>query len=516
MQVSTCFKLFKIMRTSVAIVGAGPTGLTLALALANYGIDFKLIDSKAVISPLSKALGIQARTLELLEDLGAVSPFLEQGKANGKINLFVSGKKKGGFDLSAIGEGFSAYPYMLTLPQNQTEEILAQKVEELGQKIHWSTALVALEQNTQGVHLQLKNPEGELEHLQADYLVGCDGARSKVRHELELPFEGGTDSRYFYVVDTQIIWEGTQDTADMYNCFCKNSFVAIIRMPGTDRFRIIGIMPKEFDNPASTTQADIVHQIKTDSELDIELVDISWHAVYKVHTRKAPSFQQGRCFIAGDAAHVHTPAGGQGMNTGIQDAYNLAWKLAMVCKGQAAPSLLDTYNEEREKNARQLLVGTDRAFNIQSGDGAFIRFIRLHVFPSIAGFLSNRDMFKKKLFPIFSQINIKYPESSLTQTSKHGKVQAGDRLPYFELPQGGKIYDLIQGGQFHLLCAQAPSISLPDYVKVVPFRDFSKKLFGNSEGLLVLVRPDNHVAYIGKEEKELESYFKKEAFAQLV
>ncbi len=502
------------MNTPVVIVGAGPTGLTLALALATYGIDFKLIDHKAAISPLSKALGIQARTLELLEDLGVVEPFLEKGKPNGMINLYVRGKKRGAFDLSTIGEGFSAYPYMLTLPQNQTEEILYQHLKELGQDIHWSTALLDFEQEKQGVTVHIKNAEGVIETIEAAYLVGCDGARSAVREQLGLPFEGDTASRFFYVMDTKIVWKGEVEAeADMYNCLCRNSFVAIIRMPGTERYRIIGILPKELDHPTNTSRADIVQQIKTDSELDIELEEISWHAVYNVHTRKAPSFQQGRCFIAGDAAHVHTPAGGQGMNTGIQDAYNLAWKLNMVLQGQAAAPLLATYNEEREKNARQLIAGTDRAFNIQSGDGALTRFVRLYVFPPIAGFLFSREIFKTKLFPIFSQINISYPESALTQPSKSGQVQAGDRVPYFEWSEGYKIYDLLKGGQYHLLAKSIPvGIELPTYVRFVPFDAFPKAIFGSPSNLLLLVRPDNYIAYIGTEAQALSAYFENELF----
>lgn len=504
------------MKKSVVIVGAGPTGLTLALALANYGIDFTLIDSKAAISPLSKALGIQARTLELLEDLGVVAPFLEQGKANGKINLLVSGKKRSTIDLSTIGEGLSAYPYMLTLPQNQTEEILYQEVQRLGHSINWSTELVDFEQNSKGVVVQVNDKKGATQTITADYLIGCDGARSTVRQQLGLSFDGGTDSRYFYVIDTQVIWEGVEDSADMYNCLSRNSFVAFIRMPGTDRFRIIGIMPKKFDSPDQTTQADILQQIKIDSQLDIKLTNTSWHAVYKVHTRKADTFQKGRCFIAGDAAHVHTPAGGQGMNTGIQDAYNLAWKLQLVLKGQASEHLLATYNEEREENARRLLAGTDRAFNVQSGDGVLTRFIRLHVFPPIANFLFSNKLFKKKIFPIFSQININYPESALTLSSQHGQVKAGDRLPYFELSKGENIYTLLKGGQFHLLAAQQPDMVLPSYVHWVSFEEFPKELFGSTKDLLVLVRPDNYVAYLGHQEADLKAYFQKDLFLPIV
>lgn len=501
--------------TSVIIAGAGPTGLTLALALAQQGIDFVLLDAKSHISPLSKALGIQARTLELFEDMELVQPLLEQGQVDGTMQIIVRGKARGGFDFSNIGAGYSAYPYMLTLPQNQTETILYEQLKALGQPLHWNTKLLGLEQDEQGVKAQLALPDGSTLSLRGDYLVGCDGARSVVRHALNCTFEGSTEGRYFYVMDTRVDWKETPQT-DIAMCFAPSNFTAIVKMPGTDRYRFIGIMPKDMtDAQAQAIDHEAIErQIKETSQLDIELLDTTWHTVYKVHSRKADRFKVGRCFIAGDAAHVHTPAGGQGMNTGIQDAYNLAWKLAFVLQGKATPALLDTYDSEREQNARQLLAGTDRAFQVQTSNHKLIQFIRLHVFPPLAKWLLNRKMLRQKLFPIFSQINIQYPDSPLTQTSQAGKVHAGERLPYFLLEDGRKIYDLIQGmSHYHLLTSSLPEgLTLPDWVKWVPFDAFPKDLFGDANDLLVLVRPDNYIAYVGKEATALQAALDQDHF----
>ena len=311
------------MTTDVIIVGAGPTGLSLAVFLAQQGVSCLIFDKELGITHLSKALGIQARTLELFDDTSIVEPFLDRGYVASTGHIFVGGKTKAQFDMSKIGEGLSPYPYMLTLPQHQTEHILEAQLKDLGEQVLWQTELLVMSQDQNGVHVELRMAGEHTERVTGRYLVGCDGAGSTVRKQLGLRFEGDTLGKYFYVVDAQIDWSLGYGE-DFYHCFCRNTFVAFIPIPGEQRFRIIGTLPPRYEQPGQITLEQICTLIQADSEIPLIFREISWHSIYKVHTRKADRFRRGRCFVAGDAAHVHTPAGGQGMNTGIQDSYNLA------------------------------------------------------------------------------------------------------------------------------------------------------------------------------------------------
>jgi len=500
------------MNTDIFISGAGPTGLTLALQLAKLGIDFIIIDKKSAITELSKALGIQCRTLELFDDMNIIEPFLEQGNTADKGNIIVRGELKTSFNMKNIGEGLSPYPYMLTLPQDKTEAILYGEMKKLGKDVLWNTELTAFSEDKEGVKIQVVDKKGEIKHITAKYLVGCDGASSFVRNQLKFNFEGDTQGKYFYVVDAKIDWDLGNDD-DFYNCFCEETFVAFMPVPGEKRFRIIGVLPKKFDNPDSVTLDQIVDRIKSDSEIPMEITQINWHSVYKVHTRKADSFRKGNCFIAGDAGHVHTPAGGQGMNTGIQDSYNLAWKFMMVINGTATDKILNTYDFERERNARNLLEGTDKAFELQSGDAPIYVFLRMQVIPRIANWLLSFNALKQRLFLLFSQINIKYPESPLSIESKVKKIEAGDRFPYFRLANGKSIYDYLKGPHYILISKNETSnIDIPHFVIQRQIEDLPTDIFGESENLMILVRPDNHISYIGSKADEVENFFKNDLF----
>lgn len=495
------------MHTDVIIIGAGPTGLTLATNLAMLGVDFIIIDKKSGITELSKALGIQARTLELFDDLNIVEPFLEKGKITGSVSLFIRGKKRGGFDLSSVGEGMSPFPYMLSLPQNITEEILCNRLSDYNRIVEWNTELLDITKGDDIISATIKRDDDTTSQIHGKYLVGCDGGSSFVRKRLGLNFEGDTLGKYFYVLDTKIEWD--IEHSDMYACLCKDTFVAFIPMVGEKRYRVIGILPKSIENPDDTSLQEIVERIKIDSEIPCELSEIKWHSVYKVHTRKADRFIKGNCFIAGDAAHVHTPAGGQGMNTGIQDAYNLAWKLNMVINHNADKKLLETYDSEREMNAQDLLNTTDKSFEIQAGDGIITSFIRMNIFPRLAKFMFGNKLFKKKLFPVFSQIGIKYPDSTLTVSNKIGKVESGDRLPYFKMEDGNSIYEILKEPKHHLLTLEgSEDYNLPSYIIQKKISSLPQSVFGKNPNVLILLRPDNYISYIGTDFNEIIKFIK--------
>ncbi|HEY0431578.1 MAG TPA: FAD-dependent monooxygenase, partial [Pyrinomonadaceae bacterium] len=502
--------------TDVIIVGAGPTGLSLACQLTRYGIDFVVVETNAGVTPYSKALGVHARTLEIYEQLELAELAVARGTVAGKIRLLEKGEVVGEVDLSNIGEGLSAFPYMLVLEQSQNERLLYDYLQAHGRDVLWQTALQTFTQDESGVTANVKNAAGEWQVITSKYLVGCDGARSPVRSALGLSFEGSTFERTFYVADVQIDWKFSHDA--LHGCLARNAVVAFFPMPGEKHWRIVGAFPEEFaKDEGEVLYEEIEARIKEEAEIDLDITRVDWFSTYKVHTRHVEKFSSGRCFLAGDSAHIHTPAGGQGMNTGIQDAYNLAWKLALVIKGAAAPSLLETYNEERLPNAKRLLQTTDRMFNLAAGTDWFVNLIRTTVFPPMAKFILSLDAVKKRFFPLISQIGITYRESSLSahDGDEDFEVQAGDRMPYF-LIDGKSVYDRLREPTFHLLTfSDGERDYQQDYQKqlnelqsniaglidhhVIPLYPQVAEIFDTSEPFNLLLRPDNYIAFIDSE-----------------
>ncbi|MBV9216462.1 MAG: FAD-dependent monooxygenase [Acidobacteria bacterium] len=292
----------------------------------------------------------------------------------------------------------------------------------------------------------------------------------------------------------------------------KNSLLAFFPMVGDRRYRIVGTFPEEFaKDEGDILYEEIEQQIKKDAELELAVTDVNWFSTYKVHTRHVDRFSVGRCFLAGDSAHIHSPAGAQGMNTGIQDGYNLAWKLAWVLRGDASGELLNTYNEERLPNAEQLTKTTDRFFGLAAGPEPITAFARLYIFPYIAQFLFSLDLVKKFVFPRISQIQINYEDDSLSRQIGDFAVKAGDRMPWFEL-DGRSVYDDLRGPCFHLAIfhdGKGEIQPLPDdlmkkWEGKVDSHFYSlfphvSELFGTQESFYVILRPDNYIGLISND-----------------
>lgn len=274
-------------------------------------------------------------------------------------------------------------------------------------------------------------------------------------------------------------------------------------MVGENRFRIVGTFPEGHNaDEGEILYEEIERQIELDTNLKLDISHVNWFSVYKVHSRAVNKFSEGRCFVAGDAAHIHTPAGGQGMNTGIQDGYNLAWKLAMASRGTVGNSLLDTYNEERLPNARRLLKTTDRLFEFGASDDWFISFVRMHIFPHVLGVALSFDVVKKAIFPLVSQIGISYRDSSLSRDEAGLAVRAGDRMPWFEI-FGSSIYDRLHGPKFHLLAFGCTPPDLgSDLIDVyeLPITAEVEEHFGTDAPFTVLLRPDNYIGLTARDE----------------
>jgi 2-polyprenyl-6-methoxyphenol hydroxylase-like FAD-dependent oxidoreductase len=496
------------VKTQVAIIGAGPTGLSLAAQLIRYGISFIILEKNEKTTPLSKAVVIQARTLEIFDEIGLASRAISRGRTTMALNMFYKGKHRAHLDLNGLGNGQSAFPFVLSLEQSKTEELLVEFLAENGQSVKWQSEFTHFDQDSDGVTIHYKDAETREHIIKASYIVGCDGAGSLVRHKAGMSFEGDTIPKIFYVADVTLK-SPVINKDELFIFLIPKGFILFFPMEGDGHYRVIGILPEMTSEQAeSFTFEDIRESVEKQLQIQIAFTEIRWFSHYKVHSRKAETFRNGRSFIAGDAAHIHTPAGGQGMNTGIQDAYNLAWKLAMELQHHASEDLIETYNTERMENAKHLLHTTDRMFDFMAGTGWLSNFVRLNIFPLLAGFLSKNPNVNRFLFPLVSQIGITYPHSALTIESKIGKVAAGDRMHFFTFSDGRNIFDFLKSAGFKVLYfgnEQADFSTfgkLPFEVRTHSFTEIPKPLFGDSTGFYILLRPDNHICFIGKEPRK--------------
>ena len=507
-------------KTDVIIIGAGPTGLALASQMIRHGVDFVIIDKNETTTPHSKAIGVQARTLEIYEQIGLADKLVEQGWKAERARVIVGGEVRGEIELGEIGEGMSAYPFVLMLEQGRHEKILHDHIRANGKEVRWLTELQSFMHDASGVTALLKNPDGSNETIEAKYLVGADGAKSPVRHSLGMTFEGSTFERIFYVADVDIDWDVPHNA--LTAVLMKDNLLAFFPMTGEKQWRIVGTFPEEFaKDEGDILYEEIEEKILLDTELKLDITKVNWFSTYKVHTRAVNKFSEGRCFLAGDSAHIHSPAGAQGMNTGIQDGYNLAWKLAMVLRGHAGAKLLDSYNEERLENAKELLKTTDIFFNLAASPEPLMSFLRIHIFPYIAGAAFKLGVVKRFIFPRISQIAINYRQSSLSEHEGDDglDVKAGDRMPYFTV-EGASVYDKLREPKFHVLSfsdgqetvgelkggfkALADHHQIPIYPRVA-------EVFGTDSSFNVLLRPDNYIAAISKGSSvaRIENYLKR-------
>jgi len=496
--------------TDVLIVGAGPTGLALACQLLRYGIDFTIIDTRERTTEYSKAIGVQARTLEIYEQIGLAQPLVDRGLIVEKVRMFAGGKMRGEAAFNSLGEGLSPYPYVLMVEQGQHEAVLYDHIRTQGRDVTWRTELVDFAQSDSGVTAYVRHSDGRDETIDARYMVACDGAKSLIRHKLGLEFGGSTFERMFYVADVLINWEYGHDALQIF--LMKDQLLAFFPLKGDRRYRIVGTFPEEYaKDEGDILYSEIEEQIKKDSDLKLDIGDVNWFSTYKVHTRHVNKFSVGRVFLAGDAAHIHSPAGAQGMNTGIQDGYNLAWKLAWVINGNASSELLATYNEERLPNAETLTRTTDRMFGFAASPEPVKMFTRLYVFPYIAQFLFSLDPVKKFIFPRISQIGINYEDGSLSKGEGQFSVKAGDRMPWL-LIDGKSIYEDLREPRFHLLIFHdgqteippAPADLMEQWDGRIDSRSYSlyphvAEVFGSTRSFYMVLRPDNYIGLISND-----------------
>ncbi|WP_020424300.1 FAD-dependent monooxygenase [Legionella tunisiensis] len=328
-------------RLDVLVVGAGPVGLFCANELTRHGIPCRIIDKKAELSDKSKALGIHIRTLDVLEDCGFIDEILAQGlKVEGAL-LKAHEKLLVDVDFSLV-EGDRHY--LVDLPQDKTERILHAGLVTKGLQVEWQTELTGIEQAANHTIATLKRADGSSEQVNAAWIIACDGSHSTLRHLVNADFLGATYKEVWWLADLHIDWNLPKNKMAIF--VSHHGPMAAFPM-GEKRYRLVLVAPEGSSIDATPTIQDIEQAFKQRSAENATLSDPIWLTQFGIHHRQIQQYRYGRLFFAGDAAHIHSPMGGQGLNTGIQDIYNLIWKLTLVQKGLAQDSLLDSYHKER-------------------------------------------------------------------------------------------------------------------------------------------------------------------------
>jgi 2-polyprenyl-6-methoxyphenol hydroxylase-like FAD-dependent oxidoreductase len=484
------------MNAQVLVVGAGPVGLTMAIELARFGVRVRIVDKNSGRTDKSKALAVWSRTLELLERAGCAEAFVKAGKKVEGAAIFSGGKRVAYVDLTKI---HSAYNFALMLPQSESERLLEAQLEALGVHVERCVEATSFAESGTGVQVTLNKPDTPAEQLTVDWLVGCDGAHSFVRHGLGLAFDGESEQLDWILADVHISGLPTPETQlAMY--WHQDGVLAIFPItPG--RYRIIADVglattPRPVEPALEQVQA-IVDQRGPGG---VTLQDAVWLSGFRINERKVASYRKGRVFVAGDAAHVHSPAGGQGMNTGMQDAFNLAWKIALVCRGGAsADPLLESYSMERSPVAARVLSDTTKMTRVAT----MRNHTAIAVRNLVGGLLFGLAPVNEALAETLSETTIGYAQSPLNGPHAQGLDGPGPgrRVPPIagQTPIGAG-----RSPQFTLLAE--PDAAVSALTKALPNLLASELRPPPSTGGIWLVRPDGYVACVARETATIQSY----------
>ncbi|MCA0305243.1 MAG: FAD-dependent monooxygenase [Proteobacteria bacterium] len=468
--------------TNVLISGAGPVGLTLANELARYGVSIRIIDKAASRTDKSKALVLWPRSLELLEHGGYVEPFLKAGHPARGAQLSDGSTAVAEVSLAGMD---TRYPYALMIAQSETERVLEEQLAARGVRVERQVEMTGFADKGSGIEAVLAKADGSTETVTADWLAGCDGAHSTTRHELGLAFEGTTMDSDWYLADIHVTGLEPQDRLHIF--WHRDGILAFFPItPG--RWRVIAdIGPAGVGGRhADPTLDEIRAMVAQRGTPGIALSDPVWLSSFRINERKVKQYGKGRVFLSGDAAHIHSPAGGQGMNTGMQDAFNLAWKLAHVVKGTAKRSLLDSYSPERSAVGDMVLRNAGRMTDAAITRNPLLQTLR----NTVVKFALSFPQVVHVMADTLSELNIAYPDSPLSKSGApraHG-VRPGQRWPEV----------LVAGARLPRFAAVGPADVVTDLVRRFPalVQPARESMRGDPRDL-VLVRPDGYVGFAG-------------------
>jgi 2-polyprenyl-6-methoxyphenol hydroxylase-like FAD-dependent oxidoreductase len=482
------------MDIDVLVVGAGPTGLVLALSLARQGAKVRVVDRAEGPGTTSRALAVQARTLELYRQLGLTDEIVAEGHHTPAVNLWVRGSRAAGISLAQMGEGLTPYPFLHIFPQDRHERLLEERLEAEGVRVERRTEVMSVDDHGDHIVARIADAGGAERIAESSWIAGCDGARSIVRHAIGASFQGGTYRQLFYVADADIT--GPTANGELHIDLDEADFLAVFPIDGAGRVRLIGtVRDDRADHPETLCFNDVGQ--RAIEHLKVEVRKINWFSTYHVHHRVTDRFRRGRAFLLGDAAHIHSPAGGQGMNTGIGDAINLAWKLAEVIHGRAPERILDSYEAERIGFARRLVQTTDRVFSFATAEGLLADVLRMRLAPIVFPMVTASERAREYAFRTVSQITLNYRGGPLSR-GEAGKVRGGDRLPWVQV-DGRDNYRGLEyvGWQVHVY--GKPAVGLPAWCEArkIPLHSFDWNDAYGAAGLardaLYLLRPDTYV-----------------------
>ncbi len=460
--------------SDVLVVGAGPTGLTLASEIARHGATVRLIDAAASHPRVSKATALMPRTLEMLDRMGAIDAFLDAGSTLAGLSLYSSQHKI--FELTS-DDIDSPYPFVLGLEQFRTEELLTNHASSLGVQIEHETTMTRFNDDGDGVSITLNRVDGSEERIHARYLVGCDGAHSITRKILELPFDGDTiTTDHFAVAYLPISWDLPNDR--LLEFHSHTGTVIITPLPRGLWSIMFELDPDQWASEPQDvpTLSELQAIMDVRSPVQAKLSEPLWVTYFRINHRQVPSYRVGRVFLAGDAAHIHSPAGGQGMNTGMQDALNLGWKLAHVCRGDAPETLLDSYHDERYPVGREVLRLTTALQTELDQRNRIMMALRDH---AIQG-LNHVGIARRTVARLLGELSYHYRDSPLVHEDHGGSVhfdnearhpsfidcrafghgpRAGDRAPDLSIGAStdrtnaprDRLLDLLRESQYILL-----------------------------------------------------------------
>lgn len=442
----------------VLVVGAGPTGLMAACLLARSGVKVRIIERRVEPTRESRAFAVQARTLELMQSIGLADRFLARGVIAGSVNLHVKGPFRGGLNFDLARTADTPFPFILMIPQSETEALLIQDLEEQGIRVERGQQLLNLVQDQDGVSAHVTAPDGTVAEIRSTFIIGADGSRSVVREAAGIGWDGEMLPQRFLLADCKVEWPLDHHR---FRVFINGRRIGLfLPLYGSQLSRVMatdlsgGFGDGEAAQPPPLDLKEMQEGMSAAINMPVTLSNPAWITRYRAHHRFVDRYRSGRAFVAGDAAHIHSPAGGQGMNTGLQDVANLVWKLAAVLRGGNA-ALLDTYDGERRPVGETVVKSTGRLFAAAAGQAGFKAALRDLILPLVLKIISRARPIQTKAFRRLSQRDIVYPAGTAAVAVDKAAWKKGPapgaRAPNAALRPGREVFDLLAGYRMTVL-----------------------------------------------------------------